>query len=320
MPEFQQIPNKTDIENNHQRIRPYLHTTPVLTSEIINKTVGAELFFKCENFQKSGSFKFRGAITAGLLLNNSEKKRGVATHSSGNHGQALAKAAHILGIKAYIVMPENAPKVKVAAVKEYGAEVIFCPPTLTDRETTLEKTVDKTGATIVHPYNNYSVILGQSTCAKEFLQQTKTLDYILPPIGGGGLCSGTLLAAKNFSSQTMVVGTEPKNADDAYQSWKTNQLVPQTNPNTIADGLRTSLGDKTFPIIQSNIHQILTVEEESIQKALKLIWERMKLVVEPSSAVPLAAVIENPAQFKNKKVGLILTGGNVDVKTVASYF
>ena len=320
MPEFASVPNKLDIEENHKRIVKYIHETPVLTSSAINQIAGCNLFMKCENFQKSGSFKFRGAITACLLLNDEEKLKGVATHSSGNHGQALAKAAQLLGLKAYIVMPENAPKVKVAAVREYGAAVIFCAPTLVDREHTLQQTIEKTGAMAIHPYNFYSVILGQATCAKELIEKTPDLDVVVSPIGGGGLCSGTILSNNFFSKNSTVVGAEPQQADDAYQSWKAKKLIPQTNPTTIADGLRTSLGDKTFPIILEGIEHIFTVQEKTIVRALQLVWERMKIVIEPSCAVPLAAVLENREYFKNKKVGLILTGGNVDVKVVADLF
>lgn len=320
MPEFYRIPDKQDILENHERIQSFIHETPVLTSQVINEIAGCEIFMKCENFQKTGSFKFRGAITACLHLNNDEKLQGVATHSSGNHGQALAKAAQILGLDAYIVMPENAPKVKVQAVKSYGAEVIFCAPTLAAREETLAQVMQTKQATEIHPYNNYSVILGQASCAKELIEQTDALDFIVPPIGGGGLCSGTVLSAKFFSQDIKVVGSEPQQADDAFQSWKSGKLIPQSNPDTIADGLRTSLGVKTFPIITDGVEQIYTVQEETILKALKLIWERMKIVIEPSCAVPLAAALENRDYFYGKKAGLILTGGNVDVKMISGLF
>ena len=320
MPEFYSVPNKHDILENHKRIQSFIHETPVHTSQEIDRIAGCEVFMKCENFQKTGSFKFRGAITACLHLNDFEKSKGVATHSSGNHGQALAKAAQILGINAYIVMPENAPKVKVQAVKSYGAEVIFCAPTLSAREDTLAQVLQKNQATEIHPYNNYSVILGQASCAKELIEQTQNLDFIVPPVGGGGLCSGSILSAKYFTESIKVVGAEPQQADDAFQSWKSGKLIPQTNPDTIADGLRTSLGDKTFPIINEGIERIFTVREETIVKALQLIWERMKIVIEPSCAVPLATVLEHPDYFENKRVGLILTGGNVDVKVIADLF
>lgn len=308
-----QKPTAQEIIDAHERILPYIHYSPVLSSESLNELSGCEIFFKCENFQKVGAFKMRGAANAVALLSEEEKKRGVATHSSGNHAQALARAAKAYGIPAYIVMPETSPQVKVAAVKGYGAEVTFCAPNLQARESTLEAVVAKTGATFIHPYNDYRVITGQATCAKELLEQTDGLDVVMAPIGGGGLMSGTLLSCHYFAPNTQVIGAEPAGADDAYRSWQAGQLIPSENPKTIADGLLTSLGDKTFPIIQSHIKDIITVTEEEIIAAMRLIYERMKIVIEPSCSVPFAALLQQKEKFKGKKVGIILTGGNVDL-------
>ncbi|MAX79552.1 MAG: serine dehydratase [Crocinitomicaceae bacterium] len=320
MPEFPHIPNASEILENRKKIAPYIHHTPVLSSSQINAKTGAFCYFKTENFQKVGAFKFRGAITALLQLTDEEKQRGVSTHSSGNHGQALAKAAQLLGIKAYVVMPDNSPGVKIAAVKQYGAEVTFCTPNLESREATLQGIIAHTGAVEIHPYNNYSVILGQSSCAAELIENQPQLDYIIAPIGGGGLMSGTLLSTHYFSPKTKVIGAEPLGANDAFQSLKEGKLIPQTNPNTIADGLLTSLGTKTFPIIQQHIDQIITVDDREIKHAMQLIWERMKIIVEPSSATTLAAVLKQRELFRNKKIGLILTGGNVDFKKIPDWF
>ena len=307
-------PNKKDIESAHERILSFIHQTPVLTSELLNQKVGCELHFKCENFQKVGAFKYREATNAVLQLSAEELKQGVATHSSGNHGQALAKAAKIANSKAYIVMPNNAPKVKIEAVKGYGAEVIFCEPTLEARETTLQKVIDQAGAVFIHPYNNYDVIAGQATCAKELINQVDGLQIILAPVGGGGLLSGTLLSAYYFAPNIEVWAGEPENVNDALLSLKRGEIVEAPITPTIADGLKTSLGDKTFPIIQEHIYGILTVTEEEIVDAMKLIWQYLKIIVEPSCVVPLAAIIKNPVLFHDKKVGVILTGGNVDLE------
>jgi threonine dehydratase len=290
-----------------------VHKTPVLSSEVINNKVGANLYFKCENFQKTGSFKFRGASYAVSQLGSDQKKNGVTTHSSGNHGQALAKAAQLANIKAYIVMPENAPTVKKQAVRGYGAEVIICESTQAAREKTCSGIQEKTGATFIPPYDHENIVLGQSTAAQELIDQTQDLDYLLAPVGGGGLLSGTLMAAKYFSPNTKVIGSEPKGADDAYRSIKTGKRLPQENPQTIADGLRTSLGEINFEIIRENIDQILTVEEDTIIKALKMIHHHLKIMAEPSCAVPLAAILENKRLFEGKNVGIIISGGNVDL-------
>lgn len=297
----------------HTRIQPYIHHTPVLTSESINKIAGCHLFFKCENFQKVGAFKMRGAMNSVLQLSEEDKAKGVATHSSGNHAAALALAAKLQGIKAYIVMPINAPEIKKKAVAGYGAEIIFCEPTLAAREATLADVMAKTGAVFIPPYNHLHVIEGQATAAKEFFEQTSHLDIIMTPVGGGGLLAGTALAAKYFSPETAVIAGEPKGADDAYRSFKTGKLVESHVPNTIADGLLTTLGPINFELIKEHVHSIITVDDQQIIAAMRLIWERMKIIVEPSCAVPLAVVLNNKEAFENRRVGIILSGGNVDL-------
>ena len=308
------IPTAATIESRHRAISSYIHRTPVLTSRQLNRISGAEIYFKCENFQKVGAFKARGAINAVLTLTEYELKNGVATHSSGNHGQALAWAAAQRGAVAYIVMPSTAPAVKKAAIRDYGAKVVECEPTLAARASTLHKVVEETGATFIHPFNDYRVIAGQATCARELLEDVdEHLDHVIAPVGGGGLLSGTALSVHYFSPQTEVVAGEPEGADDAYRSFKAGRLIPLENPNTIADGLLTSLGDKTFSIIQELVSGIYTVNDDEIVEAMRLIWERMKIVIEPSCAVPFAAVLKNKAIFGGKQVGVILTGGNVDL-------
>ncbi len=309
------IPTAQDIESAHDRIRPHIHRTPVLTNTYLNNLSGANLFFKCENFQKVGAFKARGGLNTVLSLNAEEMKKGVATHSSGNHAQAIALAAKNAGIKAYIVMPSSAPAIKKAAVKDYGAEIIECEPTLKARETTLKEVVENTGATFIHPYNDYRVIAGQATASKELIEDVDVpLDFILVPVGGGGLLSGTALSANYFSSGTQVIGCEPQGADDAWQSFRQKILIPQTNPNSIADGLLTSLGEKPFEIIKAFVADILLTNDTEIVAAMRLVWERMKIIIEPSCAVPLAALLRNKDRFHRKKVGIILTGGNVDLQ------
>lgn len=307
------IPDYSDVIIASERIRNFIHYTPVLTSASINNIFSCNLFFKCENFQKVGAFKFRGASNAVFSLSDSEAKRGVATHSSGNHAAALALAASMRGIPSYVVMPENAPDIKKNAVKGYGAEITFCEPTLEAREQALKKIITEKGAIEIHPYNNFNVIAGQGTSAKEFLEESKDLDFVLCPVGGGGLLSGTSISAKSLSPGTKVIACEPQGADDAFRSFFSNEIQPSINPKTIADGLLTSLGSLTFPIIQKNVDDIVTVSEYSIIEAMKLIWERMKIIVEPSSAVPLAAIIEEKVQAKNKKIGIIISGGNIDL-------
>ena len=306
-------PNLRDVNAAHERIDGYINRTPVLTCTSLDGMVGARLFFKCENFQKVGAFKFRGACNAVFLLSDDEASRGVVTHSSGNFAAALALAASKRGVTARIVMPSNAPEVKVAAVKGYGGVITFCQPTVESRETTAEKIIQETGATFVHPYNNYHIIAGQGTASLELMEEIPDLDFILAPVGGGGLLSGTAIAAKGLDPTIKVIGCEPKNADDAYRSMKAGRIIPSENPNTIADGLRTSLGDKTFPIIRDLVDEILLATEEEIITAMRYIFERMKIVTEPSAAVPLAVLLANQLDLAGKKVGVILSGGNVDL-------
>lgn len=311
---LQEIPKKEDIIAAEKRIHDYVHRTPVFTSMTLNEILGVNVYFKCENLQKVGAFKMRGASNAILSLSKAQLKKGVATHSSGNHAQAVALAAKLSKIPAYIVMPQNAPEVKVEAVRRYGAEVIYCESNLKAREETLNEVVEKTGATFIHPYDNYDVIAGQATCAKEMIEDTDHLKAIFAPIGGGGLMAGTLLSSQYFGNKIPVIGAEPEGADDAYRSWKAGELIPMENPDTFADGLRTSVGERNFPIIQKYIKDIITVSDDEIIEAMRLIFNYLKLVVEPSGAVPFASMIKIKEQFKGKKVGVILCGGNVDLK------
>ncbi len=308
------IPNKSDISRAADIIRPYINRTPVLTSTTFNRKFQSELYFKCENFQKAGAFKSRGAVHAILHLSGEERKKGVCTHSSGNHAQALARAASIAGIPAYIVMPDNAPAVKVKAVNDYGGKITFCKPTLEDREDALKKVKEQTGAVEIHPYDNYDIIAGQATATMELLEDVPELDIILCPVGGGGLLAGTALAARYFGrKEIQVIACEPEGADDAYRSFRKGEIIPSVKPDTIADGLLTSLGKRNFPVIRKYVTDIVTVSEQAIAEAMKLIYERMKIVIEPSSAVPLAAVIENKADIADRKTGIIISGGNVDL-------
>jgi threonine dehydratase len=308
------IPTESELAVAFARIEPFVNETPILTSHLINDIAGAEIHFKCENFQKVGAFKFRGAINAVLQLTAEERVNGVATHSSGNHAQALALAAKMNKIKAYIVMPTTAPKVKSAAVAGYGAEIIWCEPTLQAREATLEEVVNRTGGTVVHPYDNHAVICGQSTVIQEVFKKYDTFDIVVTPVGGGGLLSGTALAAKYNNHGVQVIGAEPEGADDAFRSLKGKALVPSVNPNTIADGLLTSLSERTFNIIQQYVDDIFTANDTEILAAMHLIWERMKIIVEPSSAVALAIILKNKEYFSGKRIALIISGGNVDLK------
>lgn len=314
------VPKFSDVEKAHLRISPYVHRTPVLTSKSVNALLGADLYFKCENFQKVGAFKFRGATNAVMSLNNDEAKWGVATHSSGNHAAALALAARNRGIKAYVVMPKNAPEIKKKAVQAYGAEITFCEPTLEAREETLRLLVEKTGAKEVHPYDNFQVIAGQGTAAKEMIEDVGTFDQVLCPVGGGGLLAGTSLSVKALLPTASVIACEPAGADDACRSFKAGRIIPSHEPNTIADGLLTSLGRRNFEIIRSKVDDVLTVSDESIIAAMRMIWERMKIIIEPSSAVPLAAILEQKLDVAGKKTGVILSGGNVDLSTISTYF
>ena len=300
----------------HNRIKPFIHKTPVLSSSLINAMVGADVVFKCENFQKMGAFKMRGAANAILSLSNEERNRGVVTHSSGNFAQAVSLAAQKLDVKAYIVMPENAPQVKKNGVKTYNGEIIECESTPQARESTANKIKEQKGASFLHPSNQDEVIYGISTAAIELLEECPELDVILTPVGGGGLIAGTALAAKYFSTKCQVIGGEPMEADDAYRSLVSGEIETNDSFHTIADGLRTHLGDRNFPIIKKHVDKIIRVEEHEIVEAMQIIWERMKIIIEPSCAVPFAAVLKNKEEFKNKKVGIILSGGNVDVKNL----
>ncbi len=308
------------IQEAHQRIAPYIHRTPVLTNSTINAMAGASLHFKCENFQKIGAFKIRGGMNAALSLPTEKLKNGLATHSSGNHAQAIAYAAKTLGTKAYIVMPDNSPAVKVNAVKGYGAEVTFCAPNQAARETTLQKIIDVTGAEFIHPYDDYRVITGQATCAKELIEDAGLLDIIVAPVGGGGLFSGTCLSTHYLLPNALIYAGEPEGAADAIHSIKSGKVEQAAFVNTIADGLLTTLSDKTLTIIRQYVKEILLVNEDEIKSALRLIYERMKIVVEPSCAVPLAAILKYKEKFTGKKVGVILTGGNVDLSKFGEWF
>lgn len=315
MPDF---PDRNTIEEAAIRIRQLVHRTPILTSRIMNRITGCNLFFKCENLQKTGSFKIRGASNAVFSLNDDDTKAGVATHSSGNHAQALSLAARLRGIPAYIVMPKTSAKPKVGAVKEYGGIITFCEPNLAAREETLKKVLAETGATEIHPYNNYRIVAGQATAAKELIEDAGCqLDIIMAPVGGGGLISGTALSTHYFSPDTHVIAAEPENANDAYQSFKAGYIIPAPQqPKTIADGLLTSLGSLTFPVIQKHVHEIVTVEDADIIVAMKLIWERMKIIIEPSAALTLAAILTRKVDVKGINIGIILCGGNIDLDKI----
>lgn len=306
-------PDKEDILKAAERIKPYLHRTPVLTCSAIDNMAGASIYFKCENFQKAGAFKSRGATNAVFSIDPYDLKQGVATHSSGNHAAALARAAQLKNIPAYIVMPENSSKVKIAAVRSYGGRITFCFPTLEAREEKLNEVLIETNAFEIHPYNNYSIIAGQATAALELIEDQPSLDTIIAPVGGGGLLSGTALSAHYFSPASKVIAAEPVGADDAYQSFYQKKLIPSVNPETIADGLRTSLGSLTFPIIRRLVNDIITVNDQASIEAMKIVWERMKIIIEPSSAVALAIVLKHKHRFSGQKIGIIISGGNVDL-------
>lgn len=307
------IPSIKDIQDAAERLAGIAHNTPIMTNNTIDKLSGCKLLFKCENFQKVGAFKFRGAYNAVASLSKEKLEKGVVTHSSGNHAAALTLSAKLNNTKAYIVMPKTAPELKKKAVKSYGAEITYCEPTLKSREETAQKVIDETGATFVHPFNNYSIIAGQATAAMELINEYGKLDYILTPVGGGGLLSGTSLLANYLSPKTKVIGCEPEGADDAYRSFRDGKIYPSENPDTICDGLLTSLGEKTFEVIRKYVDEIITVDDESNIEAMRLVWERMKVIIESSSAVPLAVVLNNKNKFKDKLVGIILSGGNVDL-------
>jgi threonine dehydratase len=311
---------KKAVELAAKTIEPYIHRTPVLTSKSINELTGIDFYFKCENFQKIGAFKIRGGMNASLSLSPAQLKNGIATHSSGNHAQALAYAAKTLGIKAYIVMPKSSPQVKVDAVRGYGAEVIICESNQAAREAALNKVVAETGAEFIHPYDDYRVITGQATCVKELIEEVPTLDVVITPVGGGGLLSGTCLGAQFFKPGLKVYGGEPEGAADAVLSLQSGKVEKAPFINTIADGLLTTLSEQTLGIIKEHVTDILLVSEEEIIAALRLIYERMKIIVEPSCVVPFAAAMRNAHLFKGKKVGIILTGGNVDLTKFGTWF
>jgi len=302
-----------EVEEAYQRIKEIVNPTPVMTSSTLNEITDCECFLKCENFQKTGAFKFRGAFNALSQLSPKQKRKGVITHSSGNHAQALALAGKLLGVKVVVVMPESAPPVKVAATKGYGAEIVFCGSHSTDRKKAVEPLIKRHGYTIIHPYDDLRVIAGAGTAAYELIKEVGELDYVFGPVGGGGLISATAIATKGLLPSSKVIGVEPKNADDAYQSLKAGKIIPQRKPKTIADGLRTSLGSNTFRIIREKVNQIITVSEEEIVDAMQFLWERMKLVVEPSGSVSLAGVLSKQIDLRSKRVGIIISGGNIDL-------
>jgi threonine dehydratase len=297
----------------HERIRPYIHRTPVLTNSWLNDACKASLFFKCENFQKVGAFKARGATNAVFALDDETARRGVATHSSGNHGAAVARAAKLRGIPAHIVMPSNSAKVKIRAVESYGAQVVFCEPTEESREIKCAELISQTGATLIHSFENEHVIAGQGTAAMELLEDITDLDVIMCPVGGGGLLSGTAIAAKSMRPQIKVIAVEPENVDDAAQSFRAGRRLVTEKKFTIADGLRTNVGEPNFEIIQRYVDDIVTVSEEAIALAMRAIWETMKIIIEPSAAVPYTAIFDRVIDVSGKRVGIILTGGNVDL-------
>ncbi len=305
--------NIDSVREAARRIGPYAHRTPVLTCASLDQMVNARLFFKCENLQKAGAFKFRGACNAVFSLSEEEASRGVATHSSGNHAAALALAAQMRGIEALVVMPKDAPRVKRAAVAGYGASIVYCEPTEQARRETLARVVEETGAVFVHSYNDPLVIAGQGTAALELLEEVSGLDVVMAPVGGGGLMSGTALAVSGLSPETRVIGAEPEGADDAYRSLQEGRVIPSVNPKTVADGLLMSLGDLTFPIIRACVEQIVTVSEEEIVAAMRHVWERMKIIIEPSAAVPVGALFERKIDLRGLRIGVILSGGNVDL-------
>ncbi|MDI5929544.1 pyridoxal-phosphate dependent enzyme [Rhizobium leguminosarum] len=310
------IPTLADMVAAHTRIKPYIHRTPVLTSSFINSLVGAELFFKCENFQKAGAFKARGASNAVFGLSDEQAARGVATHSSGNHGTCLSYAARRRGIPCTVVMPRTAPQAKKDAVRGYGGRVVECEPSTSSREAVFADVVAETGAEFVHPYNDPRVIAGQATCSRELIEQVDGLDAVVAPIGGGGMVSGTCLTLSNLAPNIRIYAAEPEQADDACRSFKAGYIIADDAPNTVADGLKVPLKELTWHFVRNHVTDILTASEEEIVDAMKLIWKRMKIVMEPSSAVPLATIIKNRAVFAGQRIGIIITGGNVDLDTL----
>lgn len=308
------IPTFDDVKAAHQRIKPHIHNTPVLTSSYFNDLTGAELFFKCENFQKAGAFKVRGASNAVFGLSDEQASKGVATHSSGNHGLSLSYAAGRRGIPVSVVVPRTAPEAKKEAMRGYGATVVECEPSTSSREAVFADVVAKSGADFVHPYNDPRVIAGQATCSLEFMEQTDGLDAIVAPIGGGGMISGTCLTLSTIAPEVKIYAAEPKNADDAYRSFKAGHIIADDAPDTIADGLKVPLKERTWHFVSNYVTDILLATEQEIIDAMYLTWQRMKIVIEPSCAVPLATILKNPDVFAGKRVGVIITGGNVDLK------
>lgn len=302
-----------DIEKAHDRIRPFIHRTPILTNSSLNELSGAELFFKCENFQKAGSFKIRGATNAVQLLSEEDLKKGIATTSSGNHGAALSMAVTRRGGKTHVVMPHNTPKIKVENVKRNGGEIVWCETSQESREGVLEDLVKKNGSEVIHPYNDERIIAGQGTCAKELIEDCPDLDIIVSPVSGGGLIGGTLIMANEIEEKIEVYGAEPSEADDAFRSLVAGKIIPNKTINTICDGLRAQIGALNFPILKEFVSEIITITEKEVIDAMRMVWERMKLIVEPSCSITLAAVLKRKAQFSNKRIGLILSGGNVDL-------
>ena len=314
LPGLYEAPNQADLLLTHEAIQPFVHRTPILTSDSLDRMAGCRLLFKCENFQKIGAFKMRGAASAALRFTTEERCNGLATHSSGNHAQAVARAAKILDVPAYIVMPHDAPRVKVAAVEGYGAEVTYCHNTPAEREAALRTVTERTGAAFIHPFDDWGVVAGQATAAMELIEDSgERLQLILTPVGGGGLLAGTALAARYFSLDAVTWGAEPEAVDDAARSLLSGRVEVNASNETVADGLRTHLGKRTFAVIHKRVPKILVVSEEEIVAAMRHIWERMKIIVEPSCAVPLAAVLRYPELFTGMNVGIVLTGGNVDV-------
>jgi threonine dehydratase len=307
------IPTYDDVLAAHERVTPYVHRTPVLTSTYLNGLTGAELFFKCENFQKAGAFKARGASNAVFSLDDEQAAKGVATHSSGNHGLSLSYAAGRRGIPATVVMPRTAPEAKKAAVRGYGGRIVECEPSTSSREAVFAEVMAETGAEFVHPYNDPRVIAGQATCSRELFDQVENLDAVMAPIGGGGMISGTCLTLSNIAPDVEIYAAEPEKADDAYRSFKAGHIIADDAPQTIADGLKVPLKELTWHFVQKHVTDILTAGEEEIIDAMKLTWQRMKIVMEPSSAVPLATILKNKKTFAGKRVGVIITGGNVDL-------
>ncbi|MFW9802967.1 MAG: pyridoxal-phosphate dependent enzyme [Candidatus Thorarchaeota archaeon] len=310
----------SDVEAAYERVKDSVVRTPVMTSTTIDALTGSDVFFKCENFQRVGAFKFRGAFNAVSLLSEEERKRGVITHSSGNHAQALALAASKQGVRCTVVMPSSSPAVKMEATKGYGAEVVICEPTLASRQSTAAALIEKHGYTLVHPYDNPNIIAGAGTAAYELIKEIGSLDLVFVPVGGGGLLSGTSIATKGLMPEAQVIAGEPKGADDAYRSFTTGEIHPSVNPHTIADGLLTSLSELTFSIIRKNVDRIVTVSDQEIVRAMRLLWERMKIVVEPSGAVSLAALLQISDQLKERRIGVILSGGNVDLEQFFSQY